>query len=207
VVSKAVAFARRCTVQAAFLLCLILPATGAATGAPDAAANGRQIRAMLRIPPDHHRPSATSIYSDDVTIAVRRRLAQDIAGRYGLAFIGNGWQMKLLGLGCYAMQVGPNETVSSAVLRLSADRDILWSEPVQVYAAKASPTAAENDPLFAVQPAAAAWHLAALHRVATGRGVALAVVDSRAQRHHPDRAGQCAASRDFVEGRRGSAEA
>jgi hypothetical protein len=220
-VSKAIAFARRYAVQAALLLCLVMPATffstRAAAHAPDAASSGRspdaagserQILVMLRIPPEHHRPSASygGDYGDEVTITLRRRLAQNIARRYGLGFIGDGWQMKLLGLDCYVMQVGPGETVSSAMQRISADPDIIWSEPMQVYRAKASSPEAENDPLFAVQPAAAAWSLAALHRVATGRGVVVAVVDSRVQQDHPDLIGQFAASQDFVADRPGSAE-
>jgi hypothetical protein len=228
-VSKAIAVARRCAVHAALLLCvflsvLVLPVTGAAAGArdaassgssPDAGSSGRQILVMLRIPPEHHRPSASygGDYGDAFTIAQRRRLAQNIARRYGLAFIGDGWQMKLLGLDCYVMQVGPDEPIGSAMKRISADPDILWSEPMQVYEAKASPPeagapppAAENDPLFAVQPAAAAWSLAALHRVATGRGIVVAVVDSRVEQDHPDLAGQFAASQDFVDDRPGAAE-
>jgi hypothetical protein len=207
-VSKAIAFARRWAVQAALLLCLVLPAMGAAAGTPDAVSSGRQILVMLRIPPDHHRPSASygDEYGDEFTIVLRRRLAQNIARRYGLAFIGDGWQMKLLGIDCYVMQVGPDETVDSAMKRISADPDILWSEPMQVYEAKASLPVAENDPLFSVQPAAAAWCLAALHQVATGRGVMIAVVDSRIEKDHPDLAGQFAASQDFVEDRPGSAE-
>ena len=227
--STAIAFARRCAAQAALLLCLVLPATlpatGAAAGAPDASSgrspdatssgrspdatsSGRQILVMLRIPPDHHRPGASygGDYGNEITIAQRRRLAQNIAQHYGLGFVGDGWQMPLLGLDCYVMQVGPDETVSSAMKRIAADPDILWSEPMQVYEAKAAPPAADNDPLFAVQPAAVSWSLAALHRVATGRGVVVAVVDSRVEQDHPDLAGQFAASQDFVDGRPGSAE-
>jgi subtilisin family serine protease len=54
------------------------------------------------------------------------------------------------------------------------------------------------DPLFQIQPAASAWHLAALHRVATGRGVTIAVIDSKVDVDHPDLAGQFVADEDFV---------
>ena len=50
----------------------------------------------------------------------------------------------------------------------------------------------------AVQPDAKAWRLADLHRVATGRGVTVAVIDSRIEVTHPDLAGQFVANQDFV---------
>jgi subtilisin family serine protease len=58
-----------------------------------------------------------------------------------------------------------------------------------------------NDPLFAAQPAAIQWRLAELHRVATGRGIRIAVIDSGIESTHPDLAGQILVQRNFVAGR------
>jgi subtilisin family serine protease len=58
-----------------------------------------------------------------------------------------------------------------------------------------------DDPLFAMQPAARDWQLAALHETATGRNVRVAVIDSGVERTHPDLAGQIERSEDFVAGR------
>jgi subtilisin family serine protease len=44
---------------------------------------------------------------------------------------------------------------------------------MQIYQAQGSAHAAA-DPLFAAQPAATLWHLAALHRIATGEGITVA---------------------------------
>jgi subtilisin family serine protease len=70
---------------------------------------------------------------------------------------------------------------------------------MQLYHAQGS-TQSEDDPLYAVQPAASAWRLADLHRIATGRGITVAVIDSKVETDHPDLSGQFAANRDFVVG-------
>ena len=178
-------------------------------GPPAAQADEHEILVMLRIPPDHYRPTATygGDYGDQFTIAARRRLAERIAHRYGLDFVGDGWQMPLLGLDCYVMRVRQDETVDSAMKRISGDPEVAWSEPMHVYETQASATdSAEGDPLYAVQPTATAWRLADLHRVTTGRGVVVAVIDSRIELNHPDLSGQFVADQDFVVGRPGPAE-
>ncbi|MBB2173097.1 S8 family serine peptidase [Gluconacetobacter asukensis] len=174
----------------------------------EVATNARQILVMLRIPPDHHRPSASygGDYADAFTIAAQRRRAEDIAHRYGLAFVGNGWQMPLLGVDCYVMQVGPGDTVETAIKRISDDSNVLWSQAMHLYRAEASPSPIVNDPLADLQPVTTAWNLTALHRVATGRGVVVAVVDSRVQLDHPDLAGQFVSSENFVDTDNGPAE-
>jgi hypothetical protein len=197
-------------VLAAGLLAVQPAAAAAPRPAPVAAepSREREILVMLRIPPDHHRPGASygGDYGDQVTIAVRKRLAQTIARRYGLEFVGDGWQMPRLGLDCYVMRAPPRDTVESAMTRLAGDPEVLWSEPMHVYLTQGSVAAPENDPLLAVQPAATAWRLTDLHRVTTGRGVVVAVVDSRIELNHPDLAGQFVTSQDFVDNRAGPAE-
>ena len=205
---------RRGAVLIAAALALSFASAQSASAAPPAEppaaqAAEHEILVMLRIPPDHYRPNATygGDYGDQSTIAARRRLAERIAHRYGLDFVGDGWQMPLLGLDCYVMRVHQDETVETAMKRIARDPEVAWSEPMHVYQTQASaPVSSEGDPLFAVQPAATAWRLADLHRVTTGRGVVVAVIDSRIQLNHPDLAGQFVASEDFVAGRPGPAE-
>jgi subtilisin family serine protease len=74
---------------------------------------------------------------------------------------------------------------------------VMWSEPMRVYRTQGAQRVG-GDPLFAAQPAASLWHLADLHRVATGRGVTVAIIDSRIEVAHPDLAGQVIANEDFV---------
>jgi subtilisin family serine protease len=106
--------------------------------------------------------------------------------------------MPLLGLDCYIMAVPEGQSTEAAAAEVSHDAGVEWSEPMHLYHARGSPTAGA-DPLFRAEPAAREWRLADLHRIATGRGVTVAVIDSRIEARHPDLAGQVVVQQDFVE--------
>lgn len=170
-----------------------------ASSAEAAAAQPRLILVMLKLSPDHFRPNASydGDYGDQQTRAGRRRLAARIARRHGLTLAGEGWPMPLIGLDCYVVTVPAGRTLDSAVADVAHDPLVVWSQPVNQFRAQGDEPDA-GDPLFAVQPAAKTWHLAELHRVATGRGVVVAVVDSKIEVNHPDLAGQFVANIDFL---------
>jgi subtilisin family serine protease len=63
-----------------------------------------------------------------------------------------------------------------------------------------------DDPLYPLQPTAALWHLADLHRVATGRNVRVAAIDSGVELDHPDLTGRVMLARNFVDARNAVAE-
>jgi hypothetical protein len=178
----------------AVLLCLAAPAP-----AQDAAAEGRQILVMLRMPPDHYRPGSaySGSYGSTTTQAARRRIAGRIARQHGFTLADN-WPMPLLGIDCFVMTLPSGISPDAAVAMVSLDNGVAWSQPLQLYRAQASAPA--GDPLKAAQPATALWHLSELHRVATGRGVTVAVIDSRIDTRHPDLGGQVAFDQDFVGG-------
>ena len=122
---------RPAVLQVLVLWALAAAGTAAATEPP---AND-EILVMLRMPPDHHRPNAVygGGYGDPFALKARRRLAQRIARREGVEVVADGWQMPLLGVDCYVMRVRPGETVESAIQRISADPEILWSQPMHIY--------------------------------------------------------------------------
>jgi subtilisin family serine protease len=105
--------------------------------------------------------------------------------------------MPLLGVDCFVMTLPAGITPDQAVAEVAHDADVAWSQPLQLYHTQGG----QADPLMAAQPATAQWHLAELHRVATGRGVTVAVIDSRIDARHPDLAGQVSVAQDFVSGR------
>jgi subtilisin family serine protease len=191
---------------------LALSAGGAVWAQPaqpptQAQAAGRTILVMIRLSPDHYRPNDGygGAYGDRLAIMARRRIAAEIARRHGLSMTEEGWPMPLVGLDCYVMSVPTGRSVEQVVAEVSRDAQVLWSQPVQTFEAQGGGDRTA-DPLLAVQPAAKAWCLTDLHKVATGRGVAVAVVDSRVEVNHPDLAGQFVANEDFVLGRPGPPE-
>lgn len=173
---------------------LALPAVAA-----DSADTSRQILVMLKMPPNHYRPGSaySGSYGSAATQGARNRIAAKIARRHGFALVDN-WPMPLLGVDCFVMTLPDGLAPQAAVEQVSRDADVAWSQPLQLYHAQAAKPA--GDPLLAAEPAAVQWHLAALHRVSTGRGVSVAVIDSRIDAAHPDLSGQVVLSQDFVSG-------
>ena len=172
-------------------------APAAAIGAP-AGSSDREILVMVRIPPDHLRASGgySGGYGDELGRSARERIARSVAHKYGLTLVDN-WPMPMIGVDCFVMLVPDARTTGAAAQQVSHDADVSWAEPVELYSSRAS---TPNDPLFAAEPAAAQWHLAQLHGIASGRGTRVAVIDSGIDGHHPDLAGQLAVNRNFVAG-------
>ena len=71
--------------------------------------------------------------------------------------------MPLLGLDCFVMQLPAERSLAQVAERLSRHRRVAWVEPMQLFHTL-SATLAHDDPLFALQPTADAWHLAELHQ-------------------------------------------
>jgi subtilisin family serine protease len=172
------------------------PAPAASPGRPD-----RQILVMVRHPPDHLRPDSSygGGYDNALARSARERLARHIAHTYRLILVDN-WPMPMIGMDCFVMAVPDSRTTAAAADQVSHDRDVAWAQPVALYQSQSSP-ASENDPLYRAEPAAAQWQLADLHRMATGKGVRIAVIDSGIDTSHPDLAGQVTVNRNFVSGR------
>ncbi|MBL8771697.1 MAG: S8 family serine peptidase [Phenylobacterium sp.] len=164
------------------------------------AADPHQVLVLMRMPPGHARPgvSAGGGYGDEAGQAVRRRLAQKLAAAHGLELV-DGWPMPLLGVDCYIMNVPDGRSTVEVARLLARESAVQDAQPSQMFHAQGAPRSA--DPLRAAQPAAGEWRLAALHELAVGRGVRVAVVDSMVDPTHPDLAGQVELTRNFVAGR------
>jgi subtilisin family serine protease len=166
---------------------------------PGSSLPSRQILVMLKVPPQHFRPGAAygGRYGDTAALAERRRTAETIARRNGFAIV-DGWPMPLLGVDCYVMRLPDGISVDNAVQRASHDPRVAWSEPMQVYQAQGGGGARSPDPLFPIEPAAVRWRLADLHKFATGRGVSVAIIDSKVEVTHPDLSGHFVADKNFL---------
>lgn len=166
---------------------------------PQAVAGETEILVMLRLAPPHFRPNGSygGSYGDVRSAAARKRVAQQIARDNQLQLV-DSWPMPLLGVDCYVMRLPPGRSVKETIDKVSRHSMVEWSQPMNQYRARAAPASGSGDPLFRAAPAATSWRLADLHRVATGRGVRIAVIDSKVDVAHPDLNGQFAAVQDFV---------
>jgi subtilisin family serine protease len=193
------------------LLCCALPCSAQAVSM-QAAASSRQLLVMLRMPPPHYRPDSSygGGYAEDGTRAARRRQATELAAAHGLRFVDD-WPMPASGIDCFVMEDPSNAPLERVLDALARDPRVAWAQTINEYRGldganqrangRANERANERagDPLYPVQPAARAWHLAELHRASTGRQVLVAVIDSGVDAGHPDLAGQVAMRQNFVD--------
>ena len=160
-------------------------AAGAAQAQDDPAELRQQVLVML------------PIKSGPGQAQARRHLARQLAREHHLA-LEYRWAMPLAGVECFVLRLPHAQAAARVSERLLRDRRVAWAEPMGLYRGLAA-AASHDDPLYAVQPSA--WHLAELHRRATGRGIRIAVIDSAVEARHPDLAGQLAWRENFVDGR------
>ncbi|MGE0408581.1 MAG: S8 family serine peptidase [Amphiplicatus sp.] len=160
-----------------------------------------RILVLLRMTPPHFRPNSaySDSYGDGADLNARRRMAARLARKYGLTVDIN-WPMSLLGVDCFVMETPADRSPEMVALQLSRDPNVEWSEPMAIFQAKRDFTP-HNDPLFAAQPAAREWRLEELHKIATGRNIRVAIIDSKIDESHPDLVGQIYTSQDFSPGR------
>lgn len=155
-----------------------------------------QILVMLHLPPPHFRPDANYAggYEDDISRNARRRIAEDLAQEHGLK-LGADWPMPVLGVHCFVMEKPSNGSPERVAQILSQDPRVEWAQPMRLFHAMG-----HGDPLYRLQPGAQLWHLSDIHKIATGRKVHVAVVDSGIETEHPDLAGQVEFKENFVDG-------
>ena len=187
------------------LVCLLALASIAAPVGSVSAQSlpSRQILVMLKVSPDHLRigssyaGAASSDYGGTVSQSARHRTAEGIARKNGLTLV-DGWPMPLLGVDCYVMTVSPGVPLAAAISQVSRDPRVAWSEPMELYQAQGSTGPRGPDPLLPVEPASAEWKLKDLHHYANGKGISVAIIDSRIDVHHPDLAGHFIADENFL---------
>lgn len=182
------------------LVALVGAACAGLAAAADTPPAAQQMLVLVRLPPPHYRPGSEyggDGYADGPSRRAQRRIADRIARTHGLTLVDD-WPMPLIGLDCFVMAApgGPKDA-DQAAAALAHDPGVAWTEPMHLYHAQGQAPRA-GDPLYAAQPTAREWRLADLHKVATGRRVSVAVIDSQVETNHPDLAGQVALNANFT---------
>lgn len=190
---------------------IALPDQSIEAAMPAMPGDDRRIMVMLKLGAEHYRAGGDygGPYGDAMGEKARLRIARKIAREHGLTLI-EAWPMPLIGVDCVILSINDNRPTAAVATELSALPGVSWSQPLNEFRMQSAPEGVAahryNDRLFSAQPSSARWHLASLHRFATGKGVTIAIVDSRIDTTHPDLAGQIAASPDFVIPRHPKAE-
>ena len=158
---------------------------------------------MVRIAPTHFRADGNygGGYEAQAGRAARHRVAAEIASTHGLV-IESEWPMASLGVDCFLMKAPESRPLQAVLEALAHDSRTAWAQPLSEFH-----SLAHNDALYSLQPSAAAWHLAELHMLATGRNVAVAQLDTGVELTHPDLTGQISVAENFVDSSAFAAEA
>lgn len=163
---------------------------------------GRQIVVTLHNPPSAGLRGAGStwrgwsvgaVYSPPVTMDV---VVQGLAADYGLKAL-DAWPIHLLGVHCIAYEIAGEEPRDALLARLRADARVESAQPMFTFATSVAGEA-WNDPYFDLQAGLASLQVPRAQRVASGRGVRVAIVDTGADLAHPELSGRIVGASDFV---------
>ena len=185
-----------------FLVGIFVLAAGCASAPPHAnqAPSGsaeQQILVMVKESAvRHYRPGPASLagYDSAAGRARSRKVAESLVHDYGLKLVGD-WAMPALGVRCFLVELAPGQMPAEMAERLSADPRVESAQPQHLFR-----VSGHDDPYYPLQTGAQELQLDALHRMATGKGIKVAQIDTGVDMHHPDLAGQTSAERNFVEG-------
>lgn len=169
--------------------------SGAQQGTVQPIATDRQILVMLKESPvAHYHPGFAPAPSYGGSApASQRRIAQALAREYRLRLVGD-WPMPAIGVRCFLAEVETGQPAAEVASRLAGDKRVESAQPVQVFHALG-----HSDPYYALQKSARELRLDDLHRMATGRNVKIAQIDTGVELTHPDLQGQLVEARNFVD--------
>jgi hypothetical protein len=124
------------------------------------------------------------------------RVAEQLAEDYGLRSTAQ-WPINALGIHCVVYEIQPGQIPEQVLDRLAQDKRIEAVQFMQTFQVMA---ASYSDPYFKLQTGLQALHIESAHRVATGRNIKIAVIDTGVDAKHPDLDGQIALEKNFVAG-------
>ncbi|MEO1457876.1 MAG: S8 family serine peptidase [Pseudomonadota bacterium] len=141
-------------------------------------------------------------------------LAERLEADHAITLIAE-WPLKAIDVHCFVFRATDGLPAAAVMSGLAADPRVRTVQPMQRFETAASPLASpaaavplapnEASPrdLSGLQEGLTAMRALPVHRVATGRGVRVAVVDTRPDSAHADLVGRIGLERDFVGGETG----
>lgn len=161
------------------------------------AASGKQILVMLKESTVHHYrpgPGLVRDYASAPAAAKQAQVIDELARAYRFVVIGD-WPMPSIGVRCFLGELKADEDPEDIAAKIASDVRVESAQPVQLFH-----TLGHNDPLYGLQSSAELLRLDELHRMATGKRVRIAQVDTGVDIGHPDFKGQTLEPKNFVDG-------
>ena len=129
-----------------------------------------------------------------------KRIAVDLADRYHIQFVAQ-WPVTTLGVSCVVYEVPEALPLQQVISDLQQDHDVASVQLMQkfkVLTDKPDQSRSYSDPYLKLQTGFQSLGVAELHKIATGRGVKIALIDTGVDTDHPDLKGQIEFSQDFA---------
>jgi subtilisin family serine protease len=107
-----------------------------------------------------------------------------------------GWPIASLSVYCEVFAVTDDRTLDAVIAELKADSRVELVQRMNTFQTQA---AGYDDPYAELQTSSVQMDIEDAHRLATGRGVSIAIIDSAIDASHPDLHGRVKVARNFVD--------
>jgi len=119
------------------------------------------------------------------------RIARELADRHHIQFIAQ-WPVTALGVSCVVYDVPKQLQLQQVMTELKKDSQVSLVQQMHSYQTLGNipPARPYSDPYLHLQSGLQSLGIADLHRITTGRGVRIALIDTGVDLNHPDLQGQ-----------------
>jgi len=123
------------------------------------------------------------------------KLSQSLARDYGLKPLTQ-WPITALGVHCTVYEIPAGKAMDAVLQALKQDSRVEAVQAMQSYRTLGH---VYSDPYYKLQTGIQSMRVEAVHPFATGKNIAIAIIDTGLDSSHPDLSGQIALEQNFVE--------